>query len=70
MNKKTKTNWATDHDYEKAFAYIEEQGKDTTEIRHYIYLLETLNGKTVFRDDLKGWISYLGKTIDGKGFSL
>ena len=69
MNKVEKANWASEEDYEKAFAYIEERHGDTTSVWHYRTLLESA-GKTVFVKDLKEWIDHLGKTYETEGFSL
>ena len=69
MNKVTKIDWATEADYEKAFAYIESRNADTTDVYHYRKLLEGA-GKTVFVKDLREWINHLGKIYESTGFEL
>lgn len=69
MNKTQKLDWANEHDYEKAFEYIDGRNGDTQDVWHYRQLLEGA-GKTVFVKDLKEWITHLGKSYETKGFSL
>jgi hypothetical protein len=69
MNKTQKADWATEADYEKAFAYIEEKQGDTTDVWYYRKLLEGA-GKTVFVKDLKEWVDHLGKIYESTGFTL
>ena len=69
MNKTTKPNWASEHDYEKAFAYIEEKGLDTNSKYQYKALLESA-GKDVYMKSLEEWLGEFGRTYTTKGFEL
>ena len=68
MNKK-KIDWANSQDYEKAYAHLDENGKDCENEYNYVFLLESV-GKTVFRKDLSEWMDARNELLNLKGFKL